>query len=409
MRIVYTLQEDLTDPKGGMGHFRAVAEQLALAGHEICVLAGRYHRNVLPFSAPRIRFWWIPLLRFRGVFLLYQVLSAIGFPLLVLWFRPKALLIRAGGGLFFLLCWVARVFRVRVVLEINGLVWEEMASRGQSRFLQALIRWSFLKTCRAAHSMICVTPGLAEEIVSHSGIARERFYVIQNGAPPVERRSEPDRTRIREQWGLSENTLAVGFVGSFDPWHGVSDILQAARHVPPALQPHIVLVLVGHAQDDSDLAAEVKALPVRVITSGWQDRAMLSKIMSALDAGIFVTSDRSKRNTGTTPLKFWEYLAAGLPVLASHDANLSSLIRRYEFGILIDPVTPQAIARGLEELWTRREECPSIGRRNAELLAKHFSWKCVAERVAAVLQNDTRWIRDVEYCRSIQSGRLDML
>jgi glycosyltransferase involved in cell wall biosynthesis len=105
---------------------------------------------------------------------------------------------------------------------------------------------------------------------------------------------------------------------------------------------------------------------------------------AAFDIGVFVSTDAEKRRYGTSSLKFWEYLAAGLPVLVSGDCNMTPIVEGHRMGILVRDVTPETLAAAIAEAYRRREELAETGRRNRQLLIEKFSWLAVARRVAKV-------------------------
>ncbi|KKK64748.1 hypothetical protein LCGC14_2981060, partial [marine sediment metagenome] len=156
MRILYFLSENLNKTGGGIVHFMSVARGLEKLGHNVTIMGPQYYTTIPRFRGLKTAFIPLPG-RSMLTFLLYHFLAALLMPFAVLIFRPQAILIRGGAGIEFLFMWIARMFKVRVVLEVNGVPWDEQASRG---FPAAFVRFSrFLGTLavRAAHRIISVT------------------------------------------------------------------------------------------------------------------------------------------------------------------------------------------------------------------------------------------------------------
>ncbi|MCK4601861.1 MAG: hypothetical protein KAU28_05315, partial [Phycisphaerae bacterium] len=128
MRILYVMSENINRTGGGIGHFLAVARGLKRLGHEVFIMAPQYYAYI---DRPKdLKGIYVPVPG-RSMFTLvaYQLLTTILFPFIYLIHRPQVVLARGGTGIFFLLFLVCRAFGVRVVVEINGISWEEIASR----------------------------------------------------------------------------------------------------------------------------------------------------------------------------------------------------------------------------------------------------------------------------------------
>lgn len=386
MRILYVLAENLNRTGGGIVHFLAVARGLKRLGHQVVILGPQYGPTV---RRPRdLRAIFLPvLMRSPATFLGFQVLAALVYPFIWVLYRPQAVLVRGGLGMFFLLHLVARLLGARVVLEVNGIGWTEMESRGFSRWHVRFARATAWLQCRTAHRLIAVTPAIGDELVRSCRLSPEGVFVIQNGADPDE--FDPSRRQAaRAALGLGPDTLAIGVVGSFTPWHGLRETVQAMSRLGPEVRSHVTLFLVGHGDywDAMSKAVAEEKVGDAVRLPGDVGRREVADYLAAFDVGLYINTDVLVARFGNTPLKFWEYLAAGLPVLASDNCNLTPLIREHGLGWVIEDVSPRGIAAAIEEVWRHRRRLAEMGRRNRELLRQRFSWLAVSREVARVLE-----------------------
>jgi len=385
MRILYVLAENLNRTDGGIVHFLAVARGLQGLGHTVFIMGPQYGASM---NRPRdLHGVYVPmLLRSIATFLLFQLLAAGLFPLIVLLHRPDVVLVRGGTGVFWLLHLAARAFGVRVVLEANGVWWDEMISRGFPPWLARLVRWSCILQCRTAHRIISVTPAIGEELVRAARVPAERVFPIDNGADPSE--FDPSRRdAVRRRLGIGPETFVVGFVGAFTPWHGALELAESARYLSDEVRCHVRYVLLGHGSTWAATRDLVRRRGLSRVVSmpGPAGREEVRDYLVAFDLGVFITTDERKRRYGTSPLKFWEYLAAGRPVVVTDDCNLTPLARQHGFGLVVLEPTPEGIAQTLAEAFRRRGEMAEVGARNRELVAQRFSWNEVSKRVAGVL------------------------
>lgn len=89
---------------------------------------------------------------------------------------------------------------------------------------------------------------------------------------------------------------------------------------------------------------------------------------------------------GTSPNKFFDYIASGLPVLNNYPGWLAGMIDEYKCGLAVPPSDPQAFADALEYMADHREELVEMGK-NARILAEQeFSRSLLADRFVEYLE-----------------------
>ena len=384
MRILYALPENLNRSSGGIVHFLSVARALQRLGHDVRILAPQYGPTIR--RRQDLKGIYLPVL-WRGVFtyLWFQVLAGLVFPFIWLLFRPDVVLVRGGDATFFVLFAVARLFGVRVVVEVNGIVWAELPSRGFPGIYARAAWWMGLLQCRTANRIIAVTPAIGEELARAYGIPRDRIVPIQNGADPD--LFDPGRREdAREALSIPPEKFVVGFTGVFAPWHGVLELVESARHLGADVRRDVLYLMVGNGQlwDTVRRRVDQWGLQDVVRLPGMVPHSRIAPYYAAFDIGVFVSTDAAITRYGRSSLKFWEYLAAGLPVLVSDDCNVTPIVEGNRMGIVIRDVTPQTLAARITEAYRRREELAETGRRNRELVIQKFSWLAVARRVAKV-------------------------
>ena len=128
MNVLYLNTEDLA--KGvasGRVHFWAICGAMRDLGCRVSVVAPRYHGALIKLPTGISGFLLpVPFKNFISL-LLFEILLLLSIPWIVLRYRPAALLVRGGGPGFIpgLIFWGFRMLGVRVVLECNGITWEE--------------------------------------------------------------------------------------------------------------------------------------------------------------------------------------------------------------------------------------------------------------------------------------------
>lgn len=171
---------------------------------------------------------------------------------------------------------------------------------------------------------------------------------------------------------ISQVTFApepvVLFVGTLKPWHGVEDLLRAAtlaerrwriRIVGDGPQGPALRQLAGTAELDVEFAGAVAPQDVPAYLDG---------------AWVAVAPYPARSDQYFSPLKVYEYSAAGLPVVASHVGQIPSVVADGVTGVLVPPSDPPALARAIDRLVADPVTARAMGRAGREQMLKTHTW-----------------------------------
>lgn len=119
----------------------------------------------------------------------------------------------------------------------------------------------------------------------------------------------------------------------------------------------------------------------RVDFLGWADRATLTESLSEAIAGLVLLHPTPQYRVAY-PVKLFEYMAAGLPVIASDFPIWRQIIAEVGCGLLVDPMDPQAIAGAMQWMLDNRHEAAEMGQRGRLAVECNYNWE--AESVVLV-------------------------
>jgi glycosyltransferase involved in cell wall biosynthesis len=366
MKILYAaLDQTVPGTTGGSIHVTAVAEALAARGHTVRALVTRGRQ---PFPAglvawqalsPPLGIARLRLLRCRAV----RAIAAA--------MRPDVVIERyfnfGGEGLL-----AARATGALAVLEVNAPVIDY--PRSPKRLLdRALIvepmrRWRD-RLCRQAD--LLVTPSRA---ILPAAVPPGKVLQLEWGADT--RRFRPGAAGPIPFERGDLRTLAI-FAGAFRRWHGAGQLVEAIRRLHARGRRDIGAVLVGAGPELPAVRRAAAGLD-GVIFTGALPHASLPACLAAADIGVapfdVAAHPPLQLDFYWSPLKIFEYMAAGLPVVAPAIARLQQIVRHGCEGLLYDPADPAALADALEELAEhgRRRALGDAARRRAEA---EFSWE----------------------------------
>lgn len=106
---------------------------------------------------------------------------------------------------------------------------------------------------------------------------------------------------------------------------------------------------------------------------GWLDRAGVKSALDQSVAGL-VTLHPVLNYIDALPVKMFEYMAAGVPVIASHFPLWREIIEGNDCGLCVDPLDPGAIAKAIDYLVTHPQEAERMGRNGQRAVAEKYNW-----------------------------------
>ena len=263
--------------------------------------------------------------------------------------------------------WWCRMRGVRVVHEINGKPLDLGVTYPALKLFVPFSNWLYRIQYRRAAYLFAVTEGLKEWARSFAG--HDRVAVISNGANTDIFR--PDGPAV-DFYGR-----AVIFVGGLVAWHGIETMIAALReHDWPA---DTRLVIIG---DGVEREKVEKCTDSRLEWLGLQPYAEIPTFLRGALAALCVVDPSGGRSaSGVAPLKMFEAMACGIPVIVSDLPYQADIVRRADAGLVVPPGSPVALARAVATLRRDNAVARRMGRNGAAYVRKEASWKLRSREV----------------------------
>ena len=274
---------------------------------------------------------------------------------------------------------VAREAGIATVLEVNAPLIEE-----QQQFRQLHDPVAALASARRAFSaadvLVAVSDGVAAYLQGFPE-ARGRVHVIANGVDTERFVSQPTLIGTRP--------FTIGFVGTLKPWHGVDVLLRAfARFHADNAESR--LLIVGHGPERERLDSLVVELDVAhaVEFTGAVTPSLVPSMLARMDVGVAPYPESA--DFYFSPLKVYEYMAAGLVVVASRIGQLEGLIRDGEDGVLCPPGDAEALAASFVQVSSNPDWARALGDRARHKMQSAHTWSAVAHKVLNLAASSRR-------------------
>jgi glycosyltransferase involved in cell wall biosynthesis len=369
MRILYSaIDQVVPGTKGGSTHVTAVAEGLSALGHQVHVL-------VTPGEgAPPRGVDWIPMSPPFGANQLRWTRSG-AVAAIIGRLEPEVIMERYYnfGGEAIL---HARRAGARAVLEVNAPVIDHPGSTkaliDRALIVRPMKRWRE-RLCAAAD--IIVTPNAA---ILPPGTPSSRVLEIEWGADTD--RFQPGNNTVGLGFSPPPGIVAV-FAGAFRSWHGAIHLARAIRQLREKGNRTITALFIGDGPELPAVRNETAGLE-GVVFTGALPHEQMPAALAASHIGVapFDIDAHKPLSLGFywSPLKMFEYMASGLPVVAPAVARIPSLVEHGREGLLYDPSDGTALAHALERL-ADDDLRGRLGAAARERAVREYSWKAHCE------------------------------
>jgi glycosyltransferase involved in cell wall biosynthesis len=220
-------------------------------------------------------------------------------------------------------------------------------------------------------------------------VARRRFDAFVAATPAIARAFPADRTAVVRNFALleefpservrrarphRERPNTVVYVGGIQLHTGLREIAAALDLVPRSFD--VRLLLMGDfSRAQPSFVEEVRRSPAwrRVDHIGWVSRDVVVERLLEARVGLSLFHPRPEL-PDALPTKLFEYMAAGLPVLASDFPLWCALIEDAGCGLTADPLDPQAIANGIATLLGDPDAAEAMGARGRRAVEATYNW-----------------------------------
>ena len=277
----------------------------------------------------------------------------------------------------------------RFVFEVRDL-WPELPkAMGVVKNPFVLIGMAILEqvSYAAMHGGVALSPGIRNGMLKGLG-NHKKIAMIPNGCDveifkPGKNTQKSDFTLLS---GIPKNNLKCIFTGAHGVANGLDAVLDAAAVLKEKGRTDISLVFVGDGKLKPDL--KKRALDEDLDNCAFLDpipKVRLAELLQQVDVGLMILDNVPAFYYGTSPNKFFDYIACGLPVLNNYPGWLKEIIIQNQCGVAVPPENPEAFADALIHLADNPGERELMGNNGRKFALTEFNRFVLAVKFVSFL------------------------
>ncbi len=216
------------------------------------------------------------------------------------------------------------------------------------------------------------------------------FDATVAATPPIARKFPKSKTVTVQNFPLKQELImtssvpyrdrapVVVYVGSIAKVRGIQEMIDAYKLLSPTM--NVSFAVAGHFES-KQLELEIRqAAPAGFDVLGWQSRGSVREILNRARVGI-VALHPIQNYMESQPLKLFEYMSIGLPVIASDFPLWREIVESARCGLLVDARDHVAIAEAARYLLENPEEAEAMGRRGRAAVLETYNWDAEGRRL----------------------------
>ena len=277
----------------------------------------------------------------------------------------------------------AKKRNIPIVCEVNSMRSMEYKLIDPKAKATVLTRWAERKSAASADAVCVVSTAIKQKLDAYgTGVP---VSVVVNGVDADEFNPERHpRAEAKKKLDLSDR-LVLGYVGSYKNWHGLDvtvEVLDRLRQNDPRW--HLLLIGNGSCFADIERTIRAKGLARAVTQIKAVPHQRVPEYMAAFDIALMTYP--ALPDFYFSPLKMFEYMAMGIPVVATKIGQIAEIVSE-DTGVLVDPPTAENFSAAIEQSAPHLERLGVNARR---LMVDSYSWAANASHIMEVCEQAKR-------------------
>ncbi|WP_066172846.1 glycosyltransferase family 4 protein [Bacillus marinisedimentorum] len=210
-------------------------------------------------------------------------------------------------------------------------------------------------------------------VVTPNGVDFESFSAMNEIPPEIE--------KIKEEWN---DKIVVGFLGSLKTWHGVERVIDIMPDII-AVNKNIRFLVIGGGEERKKLEQKISDLKLQkyVYISGFLDYKYVPGSLKLFDFAVAPYHNIDFFHF--SPLKIFEYMAAGAPVIAPPYGQISELVINQYNGLIMSNNSNDELFDAINYLADHPDKRETLGTNAQQFIKENYSWKINAKKIEDIV------------------------
>jgi glycosyltransferase involved in cell wall biosynthesis len=388
MKILYITLENISLHKGSVVHIYEIVTGLRRLGNRVGLVAiswSKFGEVDYFYNLQKIPIFLLRLFKLKKQ---PYFISSIFLFLYLIRILPQYDVIYAREFHTVIIALLPRlIFGRKLVFEVNGIANEERRLKSDSLFNHIFV--FFIKRAeklatRYSEKVISVAPKIRLYLTENFNCPSEKIKVISNGVNteifrPIH--DSPLLAQWKDRLGIKPKDTVIAYVGNLAPWQGIDDLIEIAFRLL-SKNKDLKFLFVGEGP--------LKPLLIReVLNSGYEGDIVFTGMLDHEDIPFVINlADicvAPLRVTTGSPIKVFEYMACGKPVVTTRIEGLE-FIEAEGAGRLTAPEDIMGLERALNELIEEPRKRTDMGQKGMQIARERFSWESRVVEVEDLLK-----------------------
>ena len=265
--------------------------------------------------------------------------------------------------------WIFQRQGIPWILQVEALLYYEAKAERKALVLDGIAKRLELWSYRQCDVIACVSATLKEILVEEIGINPDKIVLVPNGVDI--QFLDPQRHQAKRLF----SGFTIGFVGSLYSWAGLGLLLEVMSELQ-AEDYQISLVIVGDGEMKSTWSEQAQSLGMEeqvkfIGRVPWQE---VPQYIAGCDIGYSGQIQLQMGKMYLSPMKLYEYMSMGKPVIASAFEDAQRLVIEGETGFLFQPGDKQTLKQALITAFDAQDRLLSMGQQARQQIEAEHSW-----------------------------------
>ena len=299
--------------------------------------------------------------------------------------KPDVIIVSPMAPFSILPAWVlSKVYGAKLIYEVKD-IWPlsliELGGFSPThpfiRFMAWFEKFALLKS----DIIVSNLQNYGEHMYKDLGIKRD-FSWISNGVD-LDELSEMKPLDQEVKNKIPNEKFIVGYTGTVGVANALDSFCEAAKLLKD--EKEILFVIVGDGQEKKNLMKKY-ANAANILFVDAIAKKQVQSMLALFDACYIGLKKENLFKYGVSPNKLYDYMYSAKPVLYAIDSGENNIVKTAECGVSVEAENPQAIARGVQEIYTMGAERKKLGTNGKKYILEHFTYDKLAQKYQDLME-----------------------